>query len=446
MRERTQLKTSLGQVLLTCVVAFLSCDPGPTGPQGPTGMMGGAGPAGPIGPPAIVTPSINGVLPLNVVPGQSVDVLISGFATKFTVQSVVSFGSGIKVNSVKVASGTGLVANITVAADATPGARDVTVREMGVTLTYKTFEIKPYASIAVIGTPKQGALVKLEIKANDPMFQFSDSTKVTSPGGYAFSTTKSLSRTREILFAIQPNAELAGQPVTVTSGAYTQTFENVFTPEQNMIGDLPTVFPAMVPFGEMGATILMNVPSQPFGTSFTADAAAFLIWSPTAGYGPASLIGPKVTPPSAAGFLTLYDVTQTEPSTTLERGGLTRVNEMEPNDTPGMAQMVASLPFAIDNGFSSSDSDADYFSVPLPANAIGKKIKVALTAPNLLDGDVFITAKVGATTIIDDEEIFGSTFSVLSSPISSVGALEIRVTPWDTVFGSADYSLLITLQ
>ena len=70
-------------------------------------------------------PAINSVQPGALFPGQSRQVIISG--NSFANGAQVSFGSGITVSSVTFGSSSTLLAQISTAAGATPGPRDVTV-------------------------------------------------------------------------------------------------------------------------------------------------------------------------------------------------------------------------------------------------------------------------------------------------------------------------------
>jgi branched-chain amino acid transport system substrate-binding protein len=68
---------------------------------------------------------VTGVSPSTGNPGQTLDVVVTG--AEFTDASVVSFGSGLTVNSFTVDSATKITADITIADTATAGSRDVSV-------------------------------------------------------------------------------------------------------------------------------------------------------------------------------------------------------------------------------------------------------------------------------------------------------------------------------
>jgi hypothetical protein len=83
-----------------------------------------------------VTPTANGVNPSQSFTGREIRVEVSGDATSWKDGATVSFGDGITVKSVSVASPTDLFADITVADTAALGMRDVVVTSGG-TFTLK---------------------------------------------------------------------------------------------------------------------------------------------------------------------------------------------------------------------------------------------------------------------------------------------------------------------
>ena len=75
------------------------------------------------------TPAITSINPNQGIQGQTLNVIING--VYFTGATAVSFGDGIAVNSFSVNSDTQLMANVSIAADATPDARNVSVTTPG---------------------------------------------------------------------------------------------------------------------------------------------------------------------------------------------------------------------------------------------------------------------------------------------------------------------------
>ena len=194
---RRAVGLSLGMVL---VVAACS---GSTGPTGATGAMGEPGKAGAPGTSGAA--SVSAISPPYAFQSRTVNLSIIGNGTTWDAKTTVAFANaGVKVNSVTVASATGLVANVTVAADAALGTTDVTVTSGTSSAVYAgVFAIQ--AALTVTATPtagiQQGGLANLHVAMNDLTTPFDpDTTNVTlsspslamsqpTPSDYAFDMT-----------------------------------------------------------------------------------------------------------------------------------------------------------------------------------------------------------------------------------------------------------------
>jgi hypothetical protein len=100
--------------------------------------LGCTGAQGPAGPPGTGSPSVSAVTPPSAFLARTVDLTIAGSGTSWSGTTTVSFANpGVKVNKVTAASASGLLVNVTVAADAAVGATDVTVSDGKTTETYK---------------------------------------------------------------------------------------------------------------------------------------------------------------------------------------------------------------------------------------------------------------------------------------------------------------------
>jgi hypothetical protein len=157
-------------------------DAGVPGPQGEPGAQGAPGEAGEAPPGSA---SISGLSPAFAFRERTSVVLISAAGTAFE-DPVVDFGPGIEVDSLTVASTSGLAATITVAADADLGTRDVTVTEGGEDFTYTdVFNVRsPIVLSDVVGTPTQGGMFSARVDLVDVSIPFSPQNRVsTSLGG-----------------------------------------------------------------------------------------------------------------------------------------------------------------------------------------------------------------------------------------------------------------------
>ena len=100
---------------------------------------------------------ITSVTPGSAQQGQTLNVSITGFNTTFTSGSTANFGSGVTVNSLTFISPTSLLANVTIAANAGLGARDVTVTTGGIPLTASgLFTITPSPARITSIAPNMG--------------------------------------------------------------------------------------------------------------------------------------------------------------------------------------------------------------------------------------------------------------------------------------------------
>jgi hypothetical protein len=194
--------------LLVVGVAVAACGSGSQGEPGTPGAAGGTGKTGPAGsaaPAGSTTPSVSVVTPPYAFQDRTVDVTIAGSGTTWGAGTTVSFSDPkVKVNNVTVASATGLLVNITIAADATLGPLDISIVEGKVTVLYSgAFTIKAPLLVTVqptAGVP-QGGLANLHVQMQDLTTPFDpDTLAVTlsspdvetsqpSPTDYAFDLT-----------------------------------------------------------------------------------------------------------------------------------------------------------------------------------------------------------------------------------------------------------------
>ena len=113
-------------------------------------------------------PSVSGVFPSSAFLGRQVRVEVSGDVTGWSDNATVNFGEGITVDSVAVASPSALFAEITIADDAPPGLRDVTVTDGGQSLVLEaSFELESAVSLQFRGTVAQGSLALFTVGNRD---------------------------------------------------------------------------------------------------------------------------------------------------------------------------------------------------------------------------------------------------------------------------------------
>jgi hypothetical protein len=128
-------------------------------------------------------PTASGVFPAQGFTGRTLRVEVSGDATSWKDGATVSFGTGVTVNSVTVASPTDLFAEITVDPAATAGSRDVTVSSGGSFTLKQAFELVAPVELVVQGNAGQGGLPNFTLINHD--FDNPFDTTTDSMGAYA---------------------------------------------------------------------------------------------------------------------------------------------------------------------------------------------------------------------------------------------------------------------
>jgi hypothetical protein len=177
-------------------------------------------------------PQIISVAPNSAQQGQTRTVVIAGENTVFTTESTVSFGSGITINSVAFNSATSLAANITVAAGATLGVRDVTVTTNGTPLTgVGLFTVTSGSqSITSINPPssQRGKSVVVTVTGSNTNFSGSSSVSF-GPDIAVTSITIGSPTSLTVSLNIAPNATLGARDVSVTTSGTTVTGAGLFS-------------------------------------------------------------------------------------------------------------------------------------------------------------------------------------------------------------------------
>src|SRR5262245_59359906 len=118
--------------------------------------------------------NVSAVLPSSAFLGRTADVVISGDNTFWAANTTVSFGAGINVDHVQLASPTALLATITITKDAPLGAHDVVVStpatnpEDASSLTYAgAFKVESPIQVTTQGTLAQGSIVLVTVRGLD---------------------------------------------------------------------------------------------------------------------------------------------------------------------------------------------------------------------------------------------------------------------------------------
>jgi hypothetical protein len=124
--------------------------------------------------------SASGVFPAQGFTGRNLRVQVSGDFTQWKDGATVTFGDGVTVNKVTVASPTDVFAEITIDPTAQVGTRDVTVTSNGTFTLASAFELVAPVELQTTGKLAQGAIVKFKLVNKDFDNPF-DVTQATDP-------------------------------------------------------------------------------------------------------------------------------------------------------------------------------------------------------------------------------------------------------------------------
>jgi len=174
------------------------------------------------------TPSASGVFPAEGFAGRELRVEISGDATNWADGATVTFGTGVTVSSVTVASPTDLFAEIKIDAAAAVGAQDVTVASNGSVTLKQAFQVVSPIEAQFTGGVDQGGRPGFTIINHDfdqPFDVTADANgglanvTFTGPSGTNFIADATTSTAYELKGVVEIDGDAAPGMLTVASGA-----------------------------------------------------------------------------------------------------------------------------------------------------------------------------------------------------------------------------------
>ncbi len=412
-------------------------------------------------------PSIAEVSPRSVAVGLTAEVAIAGSSTSWTNAAQVTFGAGVAVKSLRLASPTSLVATVVVAADAAPGPREVTVTEGSSVVKYTAFAVVPYAEVTVQGTPAQGSLLRLTLVVNDPMFVFPPPEAIFQGGGTTrnrstlvkfFPTfgatlvraTKVLARTMEVEIGINIDAA-PGNYALILSLNRDETDERTLVfPDLLAVvsrealpftsNSVPVAFSA--PFGS--ALFDLGAEGPAFGTVFTASPTAELAffggaWNPFA-----TVVGNGVVYQTNFRYLAVFDATGAGGTSTVSSALPTAIAEVEPNDTQAMAQVLPAVPVRVSS--SVTNTDVDWFKVTVPASAVDHRLALVSTGDGTTAYNFLVEVTQRGVPLADPFQFYssdGQYVSNVTAPIPAAGDIFLKVSTPDTAASTGSFTIFI---
>lgn len=352
------------------------------------------------------TPSASGVFPAEGFIGRSVRVEVSGEETKWADGATVSFGDGVTVNNVVVASESAIFADLTIADDAALSDRDVTVTSGSeVDVLKAAFRTESPIDFTLQGQAAQGSVAQFTVtlhdfdtpfdttSTGDGLFTPIEFTNVTLDGGpgvaLQVSSVSAYSITGLALIdvdapAMTPAIKIVSGPsggtqVTSSLGAPvaiaprmameltadTPTTGTIANPYDTSLYSLtPSGFPALAK-----AAISTSNPSATPGLAVLPESGHF-----------ADLLAASASIDqvvrSGKLYLIAYDLSGTsgytyQLSNTAQT--LTAAADTEPGNNTSAGATTVTAPALIDNATLPDDTDVDWFKVTVP---VGKKIHV----------------------------------------------------------------------
>lgn len=429
------------------------------------------------------TPSANAVIPANGFAGRQIRVQISGDNTAWDSSTTVTMGDGITVGAITVASPTDIFAQITIAADAKLGTRDVTVSD-GTKLT-GAFEITSPIKMTYQGTTAQGSIGLFTLTNIDVENQFDATStgdgfftplvytnfEVDGPAGSNFVISSVSAFSASGTFFIDADAGTGGA-VTIKSGPTSTAVSSPVDNNLTIAARTPTALTAgtaaAVAGGKAFSSSLFSFTSGTTGalntfsaTSNNVDAtpAAFVLpasghWADELGVASIDSNGNPTTVSTVTNSATTYLLVAVEESGSdgiaiavkPTVAAITVGAETEPNDTKATAQTIATLPGGVANATLSSDTDEDWYKITVAA---GKGLHIATTAGDAQTDTVITVYKADGTTVVgdpSDDSVYLDSLDVASTDLGA-GTYYVVITVSSLgLFPGADHYGLAILQ
>lgn len=445
-------KIGLGLVALMLAAGCSGSD----GANGKNGENGENGTDGQDGEGFETTASVSGVFPGFALLGASTEVTLSGFATNWDETTTVSFGDGVTVSNVRVASPTALIATVEVAGTASMGLRDVSVTTGDEALTYaQGFNLGSPIAVVTQGTVAQGSIVLATIKNMDPSRPFDDTfvqtslfdgeytnLAVTAPAGVIATVSNVSPFKADVTLLIDGDATAGATALEVVSGPDGGEQESFPHPEAVTIeARTPTAVS-----GDTDVTIPDAFASQ-FVSFEVPTGLQILDISTTAGAGdPAmAILGASQSFQDLQAFDSAFfgvsDASATSTwygvvwDNTGESGytasisakalAATGATEGTSNGDKGSATALT-LPAVVQGASLTDDLDADWFAITVAAGDVGKSIFVKTLAGDA-DTDTYVTVYDPSDSVFAEGDDLDYHETVLTPAITDAGTYYIAV-------------------
>jgi len=352
--------------------------------------------------------SVSGVFPSSAFLGRKLRVEVSGDATDWKNGTTVSFGPGVTVDKVTVASPTALFAEVTIAADAAPGLRDVVVDK---NVMKEAFQLESAITLKFRGTVAQGSIATFSINNHDFDTPFDDTATgdgFFTPLEYTNTFVEAPNGVKLQISSIQPytitgtaffDTDAVAGPVVVNSGldadlvksslgtdlAVTPRTATTLAANTAASGMVPEPFASTLydftPTGSPAlATFLATATSQAAepGVAILPASGKF---EDMLGYGANQALVQETAGKVYAIYFDNGGGSGYNFSLRANSAMLTPAAEVEPNNAIANAGTATAMPYLMTGATLSSVSDVDWIKVTATAADVGKKIRI-MTAGN----------------------------------------------------------------
>lgn len=374
--------------------------------------------------------------------GQTLNVTITGSNTTFDAASAVSFGAGITVNSVSFVSFTSLTANISIAANATPGPRDVTVTTDGTPLTGSglfTVTAPPAQILTVVPGSGQQGQSGLLVTITGANTNFSASSGVSFGAGITV-TSISIGSATSLTASINIASGAAAGPrdVTVTTSGVPVTGTSLFS----VTAAPPQILSASPASAQQGQTVSVTITGSntSFNAGSTVSFGSGIVVNSIVANSATSLTSNITINPSAV--VGARDVTVTTGGTPVTGTGLFTVLIADPQQissvTPPTGQQGQTLSVAIagtNTNFNAGSTVS--FGAGITVNSVTVNSGTSLAAN--------ITIAAGAAAGVRDVTVTTGGTPVTGTGLFSVTATPAQITSVLPASGQQGASVVVTI-
>ena len=376
----------------------------------------------------------NGVFPAAGYSGRVLRVEVTGDSTSWSASTTMSFGAGITVGTISVASPTDLFAEITIAATAAVGMHDVTVTDgTSVTTLSKAFEVDSPIIMQTGGNVAQGSVARFAIRQLDFGAPFDltcgfsnpftgqclvySHLSVTTPAGVAAQISAASDYQIQGTLFIDVDAPAVGGTYSVTSGMVSSTLGAALPITARTAKPL-TAATASSNTVTAGSSVLFQLAAGAttankfVATPTTMGTTPQLILLPASGHFADQLPGGYDDPgtaltqldgvaTAATTFYTIYvDDGSASPFSMLATAfPLVSVNEAANTTTAATAQTVSKQAL-LNNASLLTLADQDWVKFTVAVGDVGKHVHVTTTGDAKTDAVVMVQSNLAGSTTL----------------------------------------------